>query len=282
MSRFTLALLSLATLTATAPVWAQAGTADTGATDTPSYTQSQPAPIERPADPGSYGPADGYRAPRAPRPRPQPLITTTQPAPGVYLRVAPHADVQTVSSTAADHVELRVQRGVANVSVYHPAKESQILVDLPGGQTALLKDGFYTFNADTNTVRVLKGEAQAFPGNKPDSKPVKIKEEHALAFTGADPHSTEFVPDQARADVLPSDHRGAGAYGDGPDRYSNGFYGEPYGYPGWGYPAWAYGGWGPYGWGEPYWGYGYPFGVGLGFGWGFGWGGGWGGGFHRR
>ncbi len=43
-------------------------------------------------------------------------------------------------------------------------RNSELLVDLPGGQVSLLKDGFYTFNADTQTVRVLKGEADAYPG----------------------------------------------------------------------------------------------------------------------
>jgi hypothetical protein len=266
MSRFTLALLSLATLTATSPVWAQAGTTESGS---PSYLQAQPAPIERPGAPGSANPLYGNAAARQERPHARPSVAT-QPAPGVFLRVAPHADVQTVSASA-DRTELRVERGVANVSVHHPAKDSQILVDLPGGQTAVLKDGFYTFNAGTNTVRVLKGEAEAFPGNKPDSKPVKVKEDHAVAFTGPEARSTEFTPDQARNDVLPSSHRGAGVYGDGPVGYGNGFHGEPYG--GWGYPGWGYGGWG-----DPYWGYGYPFGFGLGFGYygGFGRGfGGW-------
>ena len=71
---------------------------------------------------------------------------------------------KTVSADAKG-TEMRITHGVANVSVHHPEnKDARILVDLPGGQTALLKDGLYTFNADTNTVRVLKGEADAYPG----------------------------------------------------------------------------------------------------------------------
>ena len=31
-------------------------------------------------------------------------------------------------------------------------------------ESALLKDGLYTFNAESNIVRVLKGEADAYPG----------------------------------------------------------------------------------------------------------------------
>lgn len=207
----------------------------------------------------------GFNAP------PPPPITESQPAQGIYLRSAPHADVQTVAKDA-NRTELRVEHGVVNVSVHHPVSNSQILVDLPGGQTALLKDGFYTFNAETNTVRVLKGEAQAFPGNKPDSKAIKVKEDHSVTFTGPDARAVEFVPEQARADVLPNGHREGGDYGTEPysDRpHGDGFYGGSYAwdYPyGWG-PGWGY-------WGDPYWGYGYPFGFGFGYYGGFGYRGG--------
>ena len=54
-------------------------------------------------------------------------------------------------------------------------------------QTALLKDGLYTFNASTNTVRVLKGEARVFPGTT--NAEVKVKEDHQFTF-GASPRAS--------------------------------------------------------------------------------------------
>jgi hypothetical protein len=162
-------------------------------------------------------------------------------------------------------VELRVERGLVNVNVHHPANNSQILVDLPGGQTSLIKDGLYTFNASTNTVRVLKGEAVTFP---PNQKQVKVKEDHSVTLAGPTVKSVEFDPYQARADLIP--YAGNGGYG-GYGGYGEGFYGDS--------PYYAYGY--PYDWGY----YGYPYPFGLGFGYYGGWGGGFRGGygvFHGR
>jgi len=217
-------LFSVAALTATAAI---------------ATAQSQPAPIER-----------NYPGQRTIAPQ----IATTHPIPGIIVRTDPSSSVETISATD-DVTELRITSGRANVSVRHPEHNMQILVDLPGGQTALLKDGLYTFNASTNTVRVLKGEASVFAGTS--NTEVKVKEDHQYTF-GASARPTEVSFSQARADLLP----GAvvhSNYGDGP------YYPE---YP---YPYYPYGGF----YGYPYggWGYGYPFGFGLGFGYY--------GGFHR-
>ena len=212
--------------------------------------------------------------------QPQQPAPATQPAPGIWLRTAPGASVQTLSATA-DKVELSVTKGLANVTVHQPAENSEVLVDLPGGQTAILKDGLYTFNADTNMVRVVRGEADAFPGSAANSKAISLKVDHALAFGGSN-RPVEFQPFQARADLLaPAGNPEPGTgYGYARGYQNYGYYG-PYGdgfYPG-SYYAWGY----PYGyWGEP-WGWGYPgFGLGFGFyGGGFYGGGFRGGGFRR-
>lgn len=251
---------SVATLAATAAI-ATAQLPDS------SYQQAQPAPIQRsyPGQgnyvPGQINYAAGQRANAAPQ------ISSTRPIPGVIVRTDPSSAVQTVSATA-DVTELRVTSGRANVSVHHPEHNVQLLVDLPGGQTALLKDGLYTFNASTNTVRVLKGEARVFPGTT-DAE-VKVKEDHQFTF-GASARATEVSFSQARADLLPGSVAN-GNYGDGPYR--------PYGYE-YPYPYYPYGFYGyPYGgWGYPYGGWGYPFGFGVGIG--FGHFGGFRGGFHH-
>lgn len=233
-------LLALATLSAAA----HAQTADpAGQSNTP---QTQPAPIVR----------------AALRPI-QPSVTTSQPVAGVWLQTEPYSEVKVVSADA-NKTEIRVDRGRANIQVHHPADNSQILIDLPGGQTTLIKDGLYTFNAETNTVRVLKGEAEVYPGTaNSTAKAVKVKEEHELAFaTGATAlKAKEVGPQLLFADLLPGPGRpGAEDHGGG---YGYGRYGDgnPYWRPN-PYGFYPYAG---YGWGEPF-GWGYPYGFGPGFG----------------
>jgi hypothetical protein len=198
-------------------------------------------------------------------------VATTEPMRGVWLRSDPNGSTHVVSTTA-NATEIRVDHGRANVQVYHPAEHSQISVDLPGGKVDLLKDGFYTFNADTNTVRVLQGEAASYPGGATDAKPVKVKEDHEYAFNGK---PAEVPYDEIGTDVLPGGGPGAGAHGDG---YGRGY--GPYGDGFYGYPAYPYP-YSAYGWGYPY-PYAYPFGIGLGFGYYGGYYGGFRGGFGRR
>ena len=201
-----------------------------------------------------------------------------QPVAGVFVRSDVHNGVQTVSSTTAGS-EIRITQGRANVTVHHPQDRSQILVDLPGGQVSLLKDGLYTFNAATNTVRVLHGEAEAYNTGSTASKGTKVKETQQLAFFGnAKLRSVNAYPYELTADLLPGGGRGRGdGMENGP--YRNGFYGDgPY-YGDAPYYAGAYGY--PYGGLYPYdYGFGYPFGVGFGFGYGGGFRGGYGGGFR--
>ena len=236
MSRTPIFLLAIATLST--PVFAQ--NAYINASSAPlagdSFTQS-PAPIERPADIPS-----------------KPKITESEPAPGLAVR-ADHT-VQTI--TADTHkVELRLDHGRANIMVNNPAEGSLTLVDLPGGQVQLLKNGLYTFNADTNTVRVLRGEADAFLQSS--ANPLKVKEDQQIVLV-PNAHPSDFDRYYARQDFLPGNPP-PGPYADRgsdvPPPPAYGFYG-PYGD---GYYPYAY----PYyAWGYPYWGWGYPV-VGFGF-----------------
>jgi hypothetical protein len=203
-----------------------------------------------------------------------PRIALTSPAAGIWVRSAPGAEVKIVATTA-DSIELRVDKGLANITLRHPKENEQILVYMPGGQVALIKDGVYTFNAATNTFRVLEGEAAAYQGTDPSAKPLTVKEDRAVVFGAGKLRTTDFAPFQARADILPA----AGPGDHEPGYRTNGYYSRDYGYGPYGY-------WGPYGdgfYGAPYyaWGYpygafgpwGYPYGFGLGFGYGFGFGG---------
>ena len=219
------------------------------------------------------------------------------PATGVFLRVAQGASVR-LDDLNDTELKLEVTRGVANVAIHNSVKNAELLVDLPGGETAMVKDGFYTFNASTDTMRVLKGEAYAYPSDHMSRKPIKIKEKHAIYYNGPQSKVFEFDPSEVVGDLVPfGPPQGASMGGGGfDDGYGNQAYGtgvpydwylneEPYwwSYPYWWDPGWdwgfglgwgwgwrGWGGWGGYGWGR--WGYG---------GWGRygGWGdrGGWGG-----
>ena len=201
-------------------------------------------------------------------------VFDSQPNPGIFVRGDVSNGVETVNSSKAV-TELRVVQGRVDVTLHRPADHSEILVDLPGGQVSLLKDGLYTFNAGTNTVRVLHGEAEAYDGAKRSTKGMKVKESQQLAFAGdVKLKAVDAYPYELTADLLSGGGRGSGE-GMGDGRYAGGFYGAyPYYAGGYGYP-WGYG-FAPYG-------YGYPFGVGVGFGYygGFGGYGGFRGGFRR-
>jgi len=283
MPRSTILTIALATLSAI-PATLVAQNAYVAGSGNNSDTQSQAAPIER-STPYTNDAPDNSGAIQNNNNRAASVINA-QPEQGVLLRYQRNASVHTVASDES-RTEIRVDRGIANVDVYHPVTKGLILVDLPGGQTQLLKDGLYTFNASTNTVRVMHGEADAFPAASPKEKPIKVKENHQVSFVGNNIRSTSFDDYQASVDLLaipqsayagnPEPGYGYAPYGYGP--YGDGFYG--------GYPYFAYG--------YPFWGYG-PFGYGLGFGYygggfyrggygyggGFrgGYGGGYGGGFH--
>jgi hypothetical protein len=230
-------LLTLAALSA----GALAQTGQVGQNATPNTIQSQPAPIVR-----------------NPQATAWPRVTTTQPVAGVWLQTDQNSTAKIISADA-NKTEIRIDRGRGNVQVHHPAGNSQILVDLPGGQTTLLKDGLYTFNAETNTVRVLRGEAEVYPGAaNSTAKPIKVKEDHELSFLAGTNglKSREADRQELMSDLFPGGRPGSEGNGSGYGYrpYGDGYSPYPYGYP---YLA--------YGWGSPY-GWGYPYGFGVGFG----------------
>ncbi len=123
--------------------------------------------------------------------------------PGIFLRLGDNSTVEMVS-TDLTHTEVRLQRGRANIEVNQIYKQNTVLVDFENGQTQLLKDGLYTFDANDSTVRVFDGKAAVYPGQnfQSDIKPIEVKGGHQLALTGeaAKPH--RFDKDQAKNDDL--------------------------------------------------------------------------------
>jgi uncharacterized membrane protein YgcG len=82
-------------------------------------------------------------------------------------------------SPSLSNTEVAVERGDATLEVGEIQKENNIVVDLPAGNTRVLKKGFYEFDANQNVVRVFKGEAQATA----NGKSAKIKEQHEAALS---------------------------------------------------------------------------------------------------
>ncbi|MDE1163515.1 MAG: hypothetical protein PW792_16450 [Acidobacteriaceae bacterium] len=256
------------------------------------------APIERPAPSASA--STSYAAdqpmPQVQQDRPHHLrgqIATHVLNPAQGVRVLTNTQLETIA-TGNGRTELRLSSGKANVIVDNPADGALILIDLPGGQVDLIRDGFYTLNAQTNRVSVLHGEAKVFAPDAPANAEGKtVKEGQGVVLNGH-PHPDDLYDSQAQADILPWSG-GAGpsdvAMKNGqqqqgyPQGYTDsgcdgcasdyGYYGDGF-YAG--YPYYGYGyGYGYPGWG---WGFGYP-----GYGWGLGlgyYGGYYGGGYGYR
>jgi ribosome-interacting GTPase 1 len=144
-----LLLLSLATLSAVS--FAQ--TTVSARPGTLNYVEGQVSIEGRPINPGSVN-NTALQAQET-------LSTTNGKAeilltPGVFLRLGENSSVQMVSPNLT-HVEVRLDRGRANVEVDQIYKQNTILIDLPNGQTQLLKNGLYTFDVGNSTVRVFDG-----------------------------------------------------------------------------------------------------------------------------
>jgi hypothetical protein len=123
--------------------------------------------------------------------------------PGVFLRLGDDSTVQMVS-TDLTHTEIRLDQGHANVEVDQIYPQNTILVDLKNGQTQLLKNGLYAFDAGNATVRVFDGKAAVYPGANPQAnvKPIDVKGGHQLALNGEPLKPQGFNKDQASSDPL--------------------------------------------------------------------------------
>ncbi len=193
--------------------------------------------------------------------------------PGVFLRVDDHSSVSMISPSLAP-TEVEITRGRAMVEVAYIRKENNIRIDENGASTKLLRKGLYDFDADTNQIRVFKGEAEVYIGKrkidmmrgqqvtlnasaKVKSKGFKASQYKDDFYSWSSLRSAYVL--QANANLATED--GGDSYG--PNWYwdqSFGAWAFPYDW-GWGFysPFFGYGGFGGYG------GYGYyPYGRGFG------------------
>jgi hypothetical protein len=204
--------------------------------------------------------------------------------PGVFLRLDNDTTVKMISPNLT-HTEVQIDHGRATLEVDQLYKQNTLLVNQKGGQTQILKNGFYEFNATNSTMRVFDGEAAVYPGDNHETnvKPIKVKQDRQLALNGdrVSPQKFDAKQTQAHDDLyawsdlrsqylgdanlsLAQTYAGNGGYG-----YAPGWAwaGGPYGY------TWLPGDglfWNPFGFG--FYSPGYIYGGGFIYGYGGGWG----------
>lgn len=225
--------------------------------------------------------------------------------PGVFLRLGQDSTVKMISPDLT-RTELELTQGRASVEVNQIYPQNKILIDMKNGQTQLLKNGLYDFDAGNETVRTFDGKALVFTSvtPQPGEKPVTLKGGKELTLTGSVAKPVSFDKKNAKTNdplyswsslrsaylgeqnlSLASSYAGRGDYASGwywnPDFYSytwmpggNGLFWSPFGYSFYspyylygGGPIFGYGyGWGGYGYGGYPYRGGYPAGGGPGHG----------------
>jgi hypothetical protein len=123
--------------------------------------------------------------------------------PGIFLRLGNDTTVEMVSPDLT-HTEIKLDQGHANIEVDQIYPQNTILIDLKNGQTQLLKNGLYVFDADNSTVRVFDGKAAVYPGNnlQANVKPIEVKGGRQLILSSEPTRPQSFNKDQASTDPL--------------------------------------------------------------------------------
>jgi hypothetical protein len=165
--------------------------------------------------------------------------------PGIFLRLDKNSTVKMITPDLT-HTEVSLERGRAEVEADQLYPQNRILIDQKNGQTQILKNGLYEFDADNNTVRTFEGKAAVYPGANLQSnvKPIEVKGGRQIALTGEAVKPVSFNKDRSQDDLyrwssLRSQYLGE-ANVDLAARYAG--YGPAYGYGGFA-PGWA---WDPY------------------------------------
>lgn len=296
MPRLKVLLLCLATLS---PTFALGQTANPARPGTINYVEGQASIQGRPLTSHSIGttelnPGDYLATAQG---KVEVLLT-----PGAFLRLGADSTAQMISPSLTK-TEVRLDQGQASIEVDQLYPQNDLLIDLPNGQTQLLKKGLYTVDAATSTVRVFDGKAGVYPGSNfsTDVKPIDVKGGHQLVLNGEPAKPQSFNKDNAadhsdllkwsslRSEYLGEANLNVAERYEGASDFNPGWYwaGGPFGYTwlpgdgaflspfGYGFysPFYLYGGGGLYG-GFGYGGFGYGgYGYG-GYGRGYGYNGG--------
>jgi hypothetical protein len=122
--------------------------------------------------------------------------------PGIFLRLGADTTVRMVTPDLT-HTEVRLERGRAEVEADQLYPQNRILIDQKGGQTQIVKNGLYEFDADANTVRTFDGKAAVYPGDnlRSDVKPVEVKGGRQMTMTGEAVKPVKFDRDRSQDDL---------------------------------------------------------------------------------
>jgi hypothetical protein len=122
--------------------------------------------------------------------------------PGVFLRLDNDSMVKMVSPNLT-HTEVELVNGRASVEADQLYPQNMVLIDQKNGQTQLLKNGLYEFNADNGTMRTFDGKAAVYPGNdmQSDVKPVNVKGGRQLTLTGEAVKPQSFDKNRSHDDL---------------------------------------------------------------------------------
>jgi hypothetical protein len=122
--------------------------------------------------------------------------------PGVFLRLDNNSMVKMVSPNLT-HTEVELVNGRVSVEADQLYPQNMVLIDQKNGQTQLLKNGLYEFNADNGTMRTFDGKAAVYPGNdmQSDVKPVNVKGGRQLTLTGEAVKPQSFDKDRSHDDL---------------------------------------------------------------------------------
>src|ERR1700758_3203575 len=185
-------ILSLATLSATA--FGQSG--NSARPGTLNYVEGQASIEGRQLSPQSVGNSTVEAG--------QVLATANGKAeilltPGIFLRLGNDSTAQMVS-TDLTHTEVKLEQGRANVEVDQIYPQNTVLIDLKNGQTQLLKNGLYAFDAGNATVRVFDGKAAVYPGahTQPHRKPHRRKRRPSTRAQRRPPQAAGFQQKSGR------------------------------------------------------------------------------------
>jgi hypothetical protein len=196
--------------------------------------------------------------------------------PGIFLRVGDHSAVKMISPDLTPS-RVEILRGNASVEVDQLMKENVVQVVGNGVTTQLVKTGYYEFDGNNGSVRVVSGQAEVEFANGQwatvkggHEMPLVAGEKQKATKLQADPQEDQLMAwSKLRSQQLAEANNQLAA-----QYYGQGFYPGWYWAPGFGY---TYLGWSPFI--SPFgWGY-YPFG--WGWGGGLGWGGWYGRGFYH-
>ena len=197
--------------------------------------------------------------------------------PGSFLRIGNRSSVQMISRSLGN-ATVRLVRGSALLDANANFKH-ELAVDMDGTRTRIEKKGLYRFNANQQTIAVLRGRANVYESDSrvvlkgkrelyiSGGSPMQVRKLNVRAFKSSSLYQWSGVRNRYEADARKSVREsiaqsgrwygpgwywsrfwGTYAYVPSASAYIGPYYASPY-YGAWGGNDWG-GGWGWGGWGD--------------------------------